>query len=139
MAVAGTTRELSAHSTSTHGRALSELQTSKKLWRDSGKSTTATSPERASVWTNQPVLEPQCVPVVYYLSRNGHLDHPHLMEVPLSSPDGLYLRGNLPTDNRFRSSMFLFLILFPSSDVIRRLNRLRGTGMAALYSWSSKR
>ncbi|CAN1230864.1 Protein SOSEKI 5 [Linum grandiflorum] len=32
------------------------------------------------------------VPVVYYLSRNGHLEHPHFMEVTLSSPQGLYLR-----------------------------------------------
>lgn len=31
--------------------------------------------------------------VVYYLSRNGHLEHPHFMEVPLSSSSGLYLRG----------------------------------------------
>lgn len=34
------------------------------------------------------------VPVVYYLTRNGQLEHPHFMEVTLSSPDeGLYLRG----------------------------------------------
>ncbi|CAM8913176.1 unnamed protein product [Rhodiola kirilowii] len=56
------------------------------------------------------------VSVVYYLSRNGHLEHPHFMEVPLSCPDGLYLK-----------------------DVISRLNLLRGTAMASLYSWSSKR
>ncbi|CAN0910861.1 Protein SOSEKI 5 [Linum grandiflorum] len=56
------------------------------------------------------------VPVVYYLSRNGHLEHPHFMEVTLSSPQGLYLR-----------------------DVISRLNSLRGKGIAALYSWSCKR
>ncbi|CAN1150370.1 Protein SOSEKI 5 [Linum perenne] len=56
------------------------------------------------------------VPVVYYLSRNGKLEHPHFMEVPLSSPDGLHL-----------------------SDVLNRLNLLRGKGMAGLYSWSSKR
>lgn len=31
--------------------------------------------------------------VVYYLARNGHLEHPHFMEVALSCPDGLYLRG----------------------------------------------
>ncbi|KAG7559844.1 hypothetical protein ISN45_Aa05g014180 [Arabidopsis thaliana x Arabidopsis arenosa] len=56
------------------------------------------------------------VPVVYYLSRNGQLDHPHFIEVPLSSHNGLYLK-----------------------DVINRLNDLRGKGMACLYSWSSKR
>lgn len=54
--------------------------------------------------------------VVYYLSRNGHLEHPHFMEVALSSPDGLYLR-----------------------DVIDRLDALRGKGMARMYSWASKR
>ncbi|GER28058.1 hypothetical protein STAS_03816 [Striga asiatica] len=56
------------------------------------------------------------VPVVYYLSRNGQLEHPHFMEVPLSSPHGLLLR-----------------------DVFSRLNVLRGKGMAAMYSWSCKR
>ncbi|CAH8267601.1 unnamed protein product [Arabidopsis lyrata] len=56
------------------------------------------------------------VPVVYYLSRNGQLDHPHFIEVPLSSHNGLYLK-----------------------DVINRLNDLRGKAMASLYSWSSKR
>lgn len=29
------------------------------------------------------------VPVIYYLSRNGQLEHPHLMEVPISSPRGV--------------------------------------------------
>lgn len=33
------------------------------------------------------------IPVVYYLCRNRHLEHPHFVEVPLSSPEGLYLRG----------------------------------------------
>ncbi|KAJ4828473.1 hypothetical protein Tsubulata_051035 [Turnera subulata] len=57
------------------------------------------------------------VPVVYYLSRNGQLEHPHFIEVPLpSNTDGLYLH-----------------------DVINRLNILRGKGFATLYSWSSKR
>ncbi|XP_047967912.1 protein SOSEKI 5-like [Salvia hispanica] len=57
------------------------------------------------------------VPVVYYLSRNGQLEHPHFIEVPLSSSaHGLFLR-----------------------DVIGRLNVLRGKGMASMYSWSCKR
>ncbi|KAM6577928.1 hypothetical protein CsatB_029765 [Cannabis sativa] len=78
----------------------------------------ATSPERNMVWT-EPKLKPNTekkVPVVYYLARNGQLEHPHFMEVILSSPEGLFLR-----------------------DVINRLNDLRGKGMATLYSWSSKR
>ncbi|PHT34427.1 Protein UPSTREAM OF FLC [Capsicum baccatum] len=77
------------------------------------------SPERTKVWTqnpNQKLKSERKVPVVYYLTRNGQLEHPHFMEVHLSSPDGLYLR-----------------------DVINRLNFLRGKGMASLYSWSAKR
>ncbi|XP_070044195.1 protein SOSEKI 3 isoform X2 [Nicotiana tomentosiformis] len=82
------------------------------------------SPERAKVWTEKspkyqqqkPRLSNGKVPVVYYLCRNRQLEHPHFIEVPLSSPEGLYLR-----------------------DVIERLNVLRGRGMASLYSWSCKR
>ncbi|KAL0460135.1 UNVERIFIED_CONTAM: protein UPSTREAM OF FLC [Sesamum latifolium] len=87
------------------------------------------SPERAKVWTekspkyhyNHQYNQQQQqnngkVPVVYYLCRNRQLEHPHFMEVPLSSPDGLYLR-----------------------DVMERLNALRGRGMASMYSWSCKR
>lgn len=103
-------------------RGRSELQ---RKWKERENTI---SPERTRVWsepsnklkTNDNV-EPQpnqssLAPVVYYLSRNGQLEHPHFMEVPLSSPDGLFLR-----------------------DVINRLNLLRGKGMASQYSWSSKR
>ncbi|XP_027347824.1 protein UPSTREAM OF FLC [Abrus precatorius] len=75
-----------------------------------------TSPERTKVWTEPKPKTPRRVSVVYYLSRNGQLEHPHFMEVPLSSPHGLYLK-----------------------DVINRLNLLRGKGMATMYSWSAKR
>lgn len=53
------------------------------------------SPERAKVWTEKSPKYHQSlkVPVIYYLCRNRQLEHPHFMEVPLSSPDGLYLRG----------------------------------------------
>lgn len=82
------------------------------------------SPKRAKVWTEkspkyeqqQPNQNDGKVPVVYYLCRNQQLEHPHFMEVTLSSPDGLYLR-----------------------DVIKRFNVLRGKGMASSYSWSCKR
>ncbi|XP_065868109.1 protein SOSEKI 3 [Euphorbia lathyris] len=76
------------------------------------------SPERAKVWTERSPKYQQNrkVPVVYYLCRNRQLEHPHFIEVPLSSPDGLYLK-----------------------DVIERLNVLRGRGMASMYSWSCKR
>ncbi|XP_078446182.1 protein SOSEKI 3-like [Wolffia australiana] len=87
------------------------------------------SPERAKVWTEPPPKhhhhqnhQPRGqsngrkVPVVYYLCRNRHLEHPHFIEVPTSSPDGLFLR-----------------------DVINRLNALRGKRVTASYSWSCKR
>ncbi|XP_021724392.1 protein UPSTREAM OF FLC-like [Chenopodium quinoa] len=76
------------------------------------------SPERAKVWKERSpkYVQNRKVPVVYYLCRNRQLEHPHFIEVPISSPEGLYLR-----------------------DVIERLNNLRGRGMASMYSWSSKR
>ncbi|KAK1312801.1 hypothetical protein QJS10_CPA07g00265 [Acorus calamus] len=75
-----------------------------------------TSPERTKVWTEPtkprstvPLPPPEKkVPVVYYLSRNGNLEHPHFMEVSLSSSDGLYLK-----------------------DVMNRLNFLRGKAWRA--------
>ncbi|KAK8697950.1 hypothetical protein V6N13_114082 [Hibiscus sabdariffa] len=70
------------------------------------------SPERAKVWTEKSpkYYQPnRKVPVVYYLCRNRQFEHPHFIEVPLSSPDVLYLR-----------------------DVIERLNILRGRGMSSL-------
>nr|CAB3465616.1 unnamed protein product [Digitaria exilis] len=83
------------------------------------------SPERTVVWT-EPRTAPKPtrkVAVVYYLCRHdGHLDHPHFleMELPLSSSShraaGLYLR-----------------------DFTARLDALRGSGMPAMYAWSSKR
>ncbi|KAK4791440.1 hypothetical protein SAY86_031853 [Trapa natans] len=76
------------------------------------------SPERAKVWTEKSprYYQNRKVAVLYYLCRNRQLEHPHFIEVPLSSPEGLYLR-----------------------DVIERLNVLRGRGMPSMYSWSSKR
>ncbi|KAL1558654.1 protein SOSEKI 4-like [Salvia divinorum] len=71
---------------------------------------------RPDVWSDSETDQLKRVPVLYYLSRNGQLDHPHFMEVPLSSPRGLLL-----------------------TDVINRLNALRGKGMPFMYSWSCKR
>lgn len=56
------------------------------------------SPERSKVWTEKSPKYQQNprnvkVAVVYYLCRNRQLEHPHFMEVPLSSSDGLFLRG----------------------------------------------
>ncbi|CAM8949487.1 unnamed protein product [Rhodiola kirilowii] len=96
-------------------RKTEQILQSSKIWKDA-----QTSPERNRVWTEpQPAdvaRRLKRVSVVYYLSRNGHLEHPHFMEVPLSCPDGLYLK-----------------------DVINRLNLLRGKSLASIYSWSSKR
>lgn len=79
-----------------------------------------TSPERTKVWIEPPNTKIRSsdrkVPVIYYLCRSGQLEHPHFMEVPLSSSHGLHL-----------------------TDVINRLNFLRGNGMASMYSWSCKR
>ncbi|TKY67319.1 hypothetical protein E2542_SST10211 [Spatholobus suberectus] len=97
-------------SSSSRGRITTELQIPKK-WTDR-----ETSPERTKVWAEPKPKTARKVSVVYYLSRNGQLEHPHFMEVPLSSPHGLYLK-----------------------DVINRLNALRGKGMATMYSWSAKR
>ncbi|XP_019177387.1 PREDICTED: protein UPSTREAM OF FLC-like isoform X2 [Ipomoea nil] len=101
--------------TSRSAKTTMELYTSKR-WKHTAAET---SPERTRVWTEPPNAKPKSerkVAVVYYLSRNGQLEHPHFMEVPLSSPEGLYLR-----------------------DVINSLNFLRGKGLASLYSWSAKR
>lgn len=49
------------------------------------------NPERRKANTK---TSEQKVPVIYYLSRNGQVEHPHFMEVPLSSPQGLYLKGS---------------------------------------------
>ncbi|XAR59697.1 hypothetical protein NMG60_11015626 [Bertholletia excelsa] len=77
----------------------------------------AMSPERTKVWTEKSPKYQQNrkVPVVYYLCRNRQLEHPHFIEVPVSSAGGLYLR-----------------------DFIARLNSLRGRGLASGYSWSCK-
>uniref|UniRef100_A0A7N1A6J6 SOSEKI DIX-like domain-containing protein n=1 Tax=Kalanchoe fedtschenkoi TaxID=63787 RepID=A0A7N1A6J6_KALFE len=76
------------------------------------------SPERAKVWTERSpkYVQHRKVSVLYYLSKNQQLEHPHCVEVKISSPDGLYLR-----------------------DFINRLNELRGRGMPSRYSWSCKR
>ncbi|KAI3751388.1 hypothetical protein L2E82_22472 [Cichorium intybus] len=82
----------------------------------------ADTPDTSPIWI-KPKTEPAAVvmaarkvPVLYYLTRNGHLEHPHLIDVPLSSPHGLYLR-----------------------DIVNTLNYHRGRGMANMYSWSFKR
>ncbi|XP_008788149.2 protein UPSTREAM OF FLC-like [Phoenix dactylifera] len=71
---------------------------------------------KSELWGQERRTAERKASVVYYLSRDGQLEHPHFLEVPLSSTEGLYLR-----------------------DVINRLCVLRGKEMAAMYSWSSRR
>lgn len=80
-----------AFTTNSNGRVSTEVLIPKK-WNHRETS----SPERNIIW-----IEPKpynkvlkSVHVIYYLSRNGQLEHPHFIEVPLSSSDdGLYLKG----------------------------------------------
>ncbi|CAN6338008.1 unnamed protein product [Urochloa humidicola] len=85
------------------------------------------SPERTVVWTEPkhhhkpPAATTRKVAVVYYLChRDGHLDHPHFLEMELptraGAGAGLHLR-----------------------DFTARLDALRGSGMPAMYAWSAKR
>ncbi|KAK4772109.1 hypothetical protein SAY86_013884 [Trapa natans] len=96
-----------------------------EAWITSRKSQEGISPEKtkACVEPKKPNYKLHRLPaadrkvsVVYYLSHNGFLEQPHFIEVSLSSPEGLYLR-----------------------DVINRMNQLRGSGIANMYAWSSKR
>ncbi|KAH6821991.1 hypothetical protein C2S53_005681 [Perilla frutescens var. hirtella] len=76
------------------------------------------SPDRAKMCVQTRAMKPtfKKVQVVYYLSRNGHLQHPHYIEVTHLSHHQLRLK-----------------------DVLDRLTVLRGKGMPLLYSWSCKR
>ncbi|WCJ31841.1 hypothetical protein M5689_013296 [Euphorbia peplus] len=84
----------------------------------SRRSRTETSPDRAkvSMQPNPKPIQLKKVQVVYYLSRNGHLEHPHYIQVTHLSNHRLRLR-----------------------DVMDRLTVLRGKAMPSLYSWSCKR
>ncbi|KAL3818904.1 hypothetical protein ACJIZ3_004809 [Penstemon smallii] len=80
------------------------------------------SPEKGKISVNNAsarvIMKPSFkkVQVVYYLSRNGHLEHPHYIEVVHLAHQPLRLK-----------------------DVTDRLTVLRGKGMPSLYSWSCKR
>lgn len=77
----------------------------------------AISPERTKVWAEPPPKhhhshsqqQGRKVPVVYYLCRNRHLDQPHSIEVPLCSPEGLYLRGRKGLILSGEKSLLLFI------------------------------
>lgn len=92
------------------------------------------SPERTVVWSEPNKSKAKAKPtrkvaVVYYLChRDGHLDHPHFleMELPLSSSSSQSHRQHVPGGLYLR-------------DFTARLNALRGSGMPSIYSWSCKR
>ncbi|KAL9684336.1 hypothetical protein QQ045_021772 [Rhodiola kirilowii] len=108
-------------STSVHAIAEQILQSSKR-WKDA-----QASPERNRVWTEPEPADVarrlKRVSVVYYLSRNGHLEHPHFMEVPLSCPD----------------LMVSISKVIKCDQPLESGNLLRGKSMVSMYSWSSKR
>lgn len=60
------------------------------------------SPDRAKVCM-KPGVKPMIkkVQIVYYLSRNGHLEHPHYMEVTHLANHPLRLKGTFPFRNCF--------------------------------------
>ncbi|XP_024985953.1 protein UPSTREAM OF FLC [Cynara cardunculus var. scolymus] len=89
-----------------------------KVWKERSPRYQQRQPDPEQEQEPEPELQQKSrkVPVVYYLCRNRQLEHPHFIEVPLTSSDGLFLR-----------------------DVIEKLNILRGRGMASMYSWSCKR
>ncbi|XP_078164750.1 protein SOSEKI 2-like [Carex rostrata] len=75
------------------------------------------SPDRArGIQPRFPRVSARKVQIVYYLSRNGQLEHPHFMEL-----------SQLPNQH------------IRLKDVMDRLTALRGKGMPSLYSWSCKR
>lgn len=103
--------ELSSSKTTT------DLQVSRK-WKGRDRQQQRISPERTKVWTEpnknnktSAAAANRKVPVIYYLSRNGQLEHPHFMDVPLSSPEGLFLKGNIYI-YIYQSCTFLIYYLF---------------------------
>lgn len=100
-----------------------------------------TTPDRARVYMAPKMKKLKKLQVIYYLSRNGQLEHPHFMEMSHLSNQPLRLKGlSCGLGARFLSFLFLFLlILCCLSDVMDRMSALRGRAMSSLYSWSCKR
>ena len=85
---------------------------------------TSLCPEQAETktMTEMKTEHAETIPVIYYLTRNGQLEHPHLLEVPLSSSRGLFLRGKL--NLFFISSNDFFVFQFSSqSDLLLRCDQ----------------
>lgn len=74
-----------------------------------------TSPDRTKMTILPKSKSDLKVAVVYYLTRNGHFEHPHFMEVPLSSPQGLQLKGGISIHRNAHTStrcVFVFMKSF---------------------------
>uniref|UniRef100_A0ACD5WSV9 Uncharacterized protein n=1 Tax=Avena sativa TaxID=4498 RepID=A0ACD5WSV9_AVESA len=92
----------------------------KQLHHVSGRVAVEASPERGrpayASARSAPARPMRRVQIIYYLCRNGQLEHPHFMELAQHPHQPLRLK-----------------------DVMDKLTLLRGKGMSALFSWSCKR
>lgn len=87
------------------------------------------------------------VNVVYFLSRNGRVEHPHLLRIHRRRRDHVYLRGTVPPLCLHLFDLLVSLRLFPNyflrlldlPDVKRWLSEFRGKDMADSFAWSYKR
>ncbi|KVH88248.1 Protein of unknown function DUF966 [Cynara cardunculus var. scolymus] len=83
------------------------------------------------------------VQVVYYVSKNGQLEHPHIVEVTYLVHHQLRLKGSPISFHLFLLLILTFafdfwILLLNNIDVLERLSVLRGRGMPSLYSWMYK-
>lgn len=65
--------------------------------------------EEEEAKTKRPIF--RRVQVVYYLTRNGHLEHPHFIEVIVPVNQPLRLRGIPKTIQRYHFTLFMLLKL----------------------------
>jgi len=106
------------------------------------------------LWRNMEVHkggEVRRVHVLYFLSRNGAIEHPHLIRVHHLHRHGVYLQGLCQKKKKKKQNSPLvliaarFCIMFSCSnvwicvDVKRWLAELRGKDMPDSFAWSYKR
>lgn len=71
-----------------------------------------TTPDRAKMCRLQQKVKPaKRVQVVYYLSRNGLLEHPHYLEITLLANEPLRLKGDLHKLTSFMFSLCSCLLI----------------------------
>ncbi|KAL0344370.1 UNVERIFIED_CONTAM: protein UPSTREAM OF FLC [Sesamum angustifolium] len=78
------------------------------------------------------------VQVVYYLSRNGHLQHPHYMEVTHLAHQQLRLKDVMDRLTVLRQRHALTLLLVLQKDVLNR-PKLHCTEVSFLKLWTSEK